>query len=90
MKKLNLNNLIKVKLSDYGKEIYYHQFDGLNEYFGNNIIEPHFPTVDEYGYSEFQLWDFMHIYGEYMKMGFSDCGIEELNIYIDEKDLKEV
>ena len=25
-----------------------------------------------------------------MKIGFSDCGIEELNIYIDEKDLKEV
>lgn len=93
MKALNLNDVIKVKLTDFGKKIYYHQYDELNELIkknGGNPIKPKFPKVDENDYSEFQLWDFMYIYGGYMKMGFGDNGIKGLTIYIDEKDLEEV
>ena len=66
---INLNDCIKVKLTDYGKEIYYHKDDDFNEYrrkHGLKPFEPHFPKVDEEGKSEFQLWDFMQIYGNYM------------------------
>ena len=31
MKKLNLNHFVKVKFTDHGKEIYYHQYDSLIE-----------------------------------------------------------
>ena len=46
MKKLNLNCIIKVKLTDYGKDIFYHQYDELNKASGRTIIKPHFPDVD--------------------------------------------
>ena len=91
VKALNLNDVIKVKLTDYGKDIYYHQYDELNNRLianGGKPLEPRYPDVDDDGYSKFQLWSFMRLYGEHMKM----CGpkvIEPLNIYIEEKDLEE-
>ena len=62
MKKLNLNSIIKVKLSDYGKDIYYHRFDEINKRCITNGAMPlkaRFPDVDRDGYTRFQLWDFM-------------------------------
>lgn len=61
---VNLNEYIKVKLTDEGKEIYrnyYHYID-----------DEHVPTldVDEEGFCKFQLWEFMHIFGEHFRM----CG----------------
>lgn len=91
MKQLNLNSIIKVKLTDYGKDKFYHQYDALNTYIssvGGKIIEPRYPDVDENGYSKFQLWDFMHVYGEHMRLGAPEV-IQPLNIYIDDKDLEE-
>lgn len=88
MKKLNLNSIIKVKLTDYGKEIFYHQFDELNEFIGKEYFKPEFPKVDSEGYSKFLLWDFMHVYGKPMIMGAPNV-IEPLNIYINDNDLVE-
>ena len=93
MKKLNLNSIVKVKLSDKGKDIFYHQFDDINKSIsarGCRIIEPRFPDVDNEGYSRFQLWNFMNIYGDYFKLGMDPTPLEDLNIYIDENDLDEV
>lgn len=69
--KINLNEFVKVKLTDLGKEIYYHRHDALNEYLkkiGAKPIEPHFPKEDEEGYTKFQLWNFMEIYGKHLGM----------------------
>lgn len=66
--KINLNEIIKVKLTDLGKDIYYHQFDELNRRHGKVVIEPFFPKEDVEGYTEFQLWDFMEIYGKHIGM----------------------
>ena len=88
MKKLNLNSIIKVKLTNYGKEVFYHQYDELNEFFGKKYLKPEFPDVDSEGYSEFQLWDFMYVYGKCMTMGAPNV-IEPLNIYINDDDLVE-
>jgi hypothetical protein len=85
---INLNCLIKVKLTDYGKDIFYHQYDELNKKCGRTIIEPRFPDVDSEGYSQFQLWDFMHVYGKHMMLGTSNV-IHPLSIYIDDENLKE-
>lgn len=86
MQSLNMNCSVKVKLNDKGKDIYYHRHD---KYFQSELLKPRFPKVDEDGYSEFQLWDLMKIYGEYMVMGLS-TPFDDLNIYIKDDDLETV
>ena len=66
--RINLNEFVKVKLTDLGKDIYYHQFDEMNKQWGRIICKPSFPKEDAEGYTKFQLWDFIEIYGEYFGM----------------------
>ena len=68
IQKINLNETIKVKLTPYGAEIYYKQFDELNKQYGRQICKPHMPRIDKDGYTEFQLWHFMELYGEHIGM----------------------
>ena len=77
--RINLNEPIKVKLTDWGKEIYYHQYDRTNQIVGREICKPKFPKEDENGYTEFQLWCFMELYGEHMGMTLPNV-IEPLEI----------
>lgn len=53
--KFNINDYVKVKLTEHGKKI-------LKEKDINN-------SVDENGYTKFQLWDIMNIFGEYCILG---------------------
>ena len=66
--RINLNEPIKVKLTDRGKEIYYHQYDRTNQIAGREICKPSFPKEDENGYTEFQLWCFIKLYGMHIGM----------------------
>ena len=71
---VNLNEFIKVKLTDKGKEIYRNYW--------HDIDDEDVPTleVDKEGYCEFQLWHFMKIFGEHFFMlGDSPC---ETNVKI--------
>ncbi len=77
--RINLNEPIKVKLTDWGKEIYYHQYDRINQIVGREICKPKFPKEDKNGYTEFQLWCFMELYGEHMGMTLPNV-IEPLEI----------
>ena len=77
--RINLNELIKVKLTDWGKEIYYHQYDRTNQIAGREICKPRFPREDENGYTEFQLWCFIELYGMHMDMALPNV-IEPLEI----------
>lgn len=77
--RINLNEPIKVKLTDWGKEIYYHQYDRTNQIAGREICKPKFPKEDENGYTEFQLWCFMELYGGHMGMTLPNV-IEPLEI----------
>ena len=77
--RINLNEPIKVKLTDWGKEIYYHQYDRINQIAGREICKPKFPKEDENGYTEFQVWCFMELYGEHMGMTLPNV-IEPLEI----------
>lgn len=80
---ININDKVKVKLTELGKHIYLHQFDGLNEQItrnGGKPIVPNLPKTDADGYTTFQLWNLMEIYGPHMHLG---CLIPfELNILI--------
>ena len=66
VQKINLNETIKVKLTPYGAEIYYKQFDELNKQRGREICKPHMPRIDKDGYTEFQLWHFIELYGQHI------------------------
>ena len=77
--RINLNEPIKVKLTDWGKEIYYHQYDRTNRIAGREICKPKFPKEDENGYTEFQLWCFIELYWEHMGMTLPNV-IEPLEI----------
>ena len=66
--RLNLNEVIKVHLTDLGRDIFYHQYDKINQRYGKIICPPVFPKEDEAGYVKFQLWHFMSIYGSYLGM----------------------
>lgn len=92
MKKLNLNSFIKVKLTDHGKDIFYHQYDELNDFIikrGGTPIKPGFPETDAEGYTVFLLWKFIQTYGKHIGMGAKNV-IEPLNIYIKDEDLEDV
>ena len=77
--KINLNEPVKVKLTDWGKEIFYHQYDRVNKAVGREVCKPRYPKEDENGYTEFQLWCFMELYGEYIGMTLPNV-IEPLEI----------
>ena len=66
--RINLNEFVKVKLTDLGKDIYYHQFDKMNQQWGRIVCKPSFPKEDAEGYTKFQLWDFIEIYGKHIGM----------------------
>ena len=83
---INLNDFVKVKLTDLGKDIYYHRFDQVNEYIkkrGGNLITPHMPKVDSEGKTKIQLWDFIELYGDYIGMAKPNV-IEPLDLEVDQ------
>lgn len=86
MKKLNLNSTVKVKLNPKGAEIYYHRLDNLVE--RGVDIRPTLPMVDQYGFTSFQLWIFMSLYGEHIDMCKPEV-LDELYLYIDDEDLED-
>lgn len=69
---INLNEKVKVKLTKLGKEVYQKQYDDMNEILvgmGARPLEPTDLASDKEGYVEFQLWDLMKIFGEFMYLG---------------------
>ena len=85
--KHNLNDTIRVRLTDYGKRIYTGQLERLNEYHGKRIIENTNPIVDSEGYTTFQLWDFMNTFGYYLYMANTEIVIENLEFeFVEEKE----
>lgn len=83
---INLNDIVKVKLTPLGVEIYYHQYDDLNKKIkenGGTQLEPRMPQIDKDGYTEFTLWSFMELYGKHIGMCKPNV-ILPLNIIISE------
>ena len=79
MKEFNINDEIKVKLTEKGIKV-------LNAYYINAYQRKYFYCPDENGYYRLQLWVFMNIFGPYMHIGNNDM-FEDMNILINEDDL---
>lgn len=82
----NINYNIKAKLNDYGVEILKTRHRQLVESsqgaYNQSFI---LPSTDENGYSIFQLWAFMQIFGPHMHLG-SEMPFEADIIIPDRKD----
>ena len=87
----NINNYVYVKLTSRGKMEYLKYLNSPLLYLAQ---EPKYNSFEETnlkpnkdGCYKFQLWNLMHIFGEHMGVGFSNCF--ETDIYFNKKDLKE-
>ena len=92
MKKLNMNCRVKVKLTPLGADIFYHQFDEINKIIeknGGKRLENMMPQIDKNGYTEFQLWQFIELYGEHIGMARPNV-VSDISLYIDDEDLEAV
>lgn len=76
--RINLNETVKFKLSERGKEIYRHRYDGYGFEYDRE------PELDDDGYMEMQLWVFMQTFGEHMLMSMPEV-IEPLEIIYEQE-----
>ncbi|GIO83483.1 hypothetical protein J25TS5_04150 [Paenibacillus faecis] len=68
MYKVNINDIVKVKLTEHGKKIEREKNEKLNELisaFGGQVSE-YKPSVDEDGYTTYQLWSLFGTFGSHM------------------------
>ena len=77
----NLNSYVKVKLNDKGRNIYYHRNDNLGEEFLRKC-PPDYPEEDNDGYTKFQMWELMILYGNHMNFGH-DTPFETMWVILD-------
>lgn len=70
--KFNVNDYVKVKLNEKGINIYLernqHLRDMMSKYYNHEyVVKP--PKIDEEGFTKFQMWDLMQLYGPYLGLG---------------------
>jgi len=83
MKKFNINDFVKVKLTKRGREVY------LDHCVFGAIKPIKTINIDVNGYTVFQLWSLMSIFGEHMVNG-NDIMFDGVHILIEDRDLEEV
>lgn len=77
--KLNLNSIVKVKLTDEGNKILQEKIDLVHKHLPGVAFTLYKPDYD--GCIEFQLWEFMNLFGSYMSMT-DDLIVEDNTITI--------
>jgi hypothetical protein len=88
MKSFNINETVKVRLTEYGKKLHKQQWVDFWSSIGRLNENPYAPPQeDENGYVKFQMWDLMEKFGNH-------CGLckelaFETVILIDERHLKD-
>ena len=90
-KTFNINEFIKVKLTQKDKLIYSEHQIEIQKRFNRDKIKIDVPLdvkVDSEGFSKFQLWEFMKIFGSHMYCGAEPI-IEECILYLPEGLLRE-
>lgn len=81
---INFNDKVRFKLTDLGREIYYHQFDDL---IAKGVqLRAEYPEEDADGYASMHLWEFVELYGPHIGMAKQNV-IEPLNLIVEEPRL---
>ena len=78
-RKVNLNERIAVKLTDFGKEVCFHRYDQLYKLTQKEVFKQKYPKVDSRGYTTFQLLEFINTFGRFMEIGTPEV-IQPLDI----------
>jgi hypothetical protein len=86
--KFNMNDIVRVKLTDKGKEI----FLNLDKKIDKRIVDiigfnVYGWRIKEDGYVDMQMWEFMQVFGNHMKLG-NDLPVE-MDIILRSEDIKE-
>lgn len=72
-KMFNINDCVKVKLTDEGINILREQYNSMLKQLTSEQKKAmgsfKLPEVDEEGYTKFQFWDLMNHFGQYMYNG---------------------
>lgn len=77
--KFNLNDFVKVKLTDKGKEVYGKYYDCKI----SDMLKSHYEGD---GYYRFQLHELASVFGEGLRFGSSSLPFEtEIYFYVEEK-----
>jgi len=79
----NINNYVYVKLTDHGYEVYNKYYKKIPKEYNISIPEI---EKDENGFSKWQLWQLMLIFGSSCGNGFTNPF--ETTIYFEEEDTK--
>jgi len=82
---INLNDKVRFKLTDLGREIYYHHVAGAIKLGAQ--LTPEYPREDAEGYSSMQIWEFLALYGPHIGITKQNV-IEPLNLIVDVPDSK--
>ena len=80
--RINLNEIVKFKLSERGEEIYRHRYDGF--WMDGSPCRQE-PKLDDDGYMSMQLWTFMQTFGEHMTLGMPEV-LKPLEIIYEQED----
>jgi hypothetical protein len=87
-KKFNINSVVNVRLTKFGKELHKKDWEDFWNSMGRLDEFPYTPPEeDENGYCKFQMWNLMDKFGSYCGMG-REIPFDTV-ILIDEKDLKD-
>lgn len=68
--RINLNDTIRVRLTERGRIIHEEYQKGVNRLIaGTNHRVRVKPVTDDFGQTEYVLWQFMEIFGPHLNMG---------------------
>lgn len=88
VKKINLNDTVKVKLTEYGKNIYRNHCNNISRFMCANG-SPLEPPVDDDGYSGFQIHRLMDIFGVHVLLNRKQI-FEKNAICLNTNDLEDI
>ena len=69
--KFNLNQNVRVQLTEEGREIHRKGYEDLVKQFPNISYEYEVPKEDKDGWSKWQMWNLIQIFGSHIAMGIA-------------------
>ena len=67
--KFNINNYVRVRLTDYGKRMLMEQFLEGKRKHPEVFREFNLPKEDKDGWSTWQMWNLISTFGNYIRLG---------------------
>jgi len=81
----NANHNIKVRLKDKGIEHIVKKHNEILPFKQHTSFNEYKKKADEFGYHEFQLWDFLDLFGG---LGWGSSSYFDINIILESNNLK--